>query len=345
MAWALYGPHGLFRRAGAPATHFRTSAHTGAIFAAAIARLLAAVDKALGSPDLVDLVDVGAGGGELLRNVLAVTGDDLLSRLRPVAVELAPRPAGLPGRIAWVDEMPEQVAGLIVATEWLDNVPFDVAARGDDQRWRYVLVDGSGSESLGAPLAGTDLEWLARWWPGAAGGTPDARDGGSGFPAAAAQIEPEIRAEIGAERDAQWARTVGCLVEGLALAVDYGHLRAARPVFGTLTGFRDGREVPPVPDGSCDLTAHVAVDAVAAAGEAVAGLPAQLLRQADALRALGVDGRRPPLDLARTDPAVYVRALAAASQAAELTDPEGLGGHFWVAQPVGAVAAALRIAP
>ena len=57
---------------------------------------------------------------------------------------------------------------------------------------------------------------------------------------------------------------------GCALAVDYGHLRADRPPFGSLTGYRDGRQVPPVPDGGSDVTAHVAMDAVAAAaGDAV----------------------------------------------------------------------------
>jgi hypothetical protein len=29
-----------------------------------------------------------------------------------------------------------------------------------------------------------------------------------------------------------------------------------------------------------------------------------------------------------------VRALAAAGTAAELTDPSGLGGHYWLLQPV-----------
>jgi SAM-dependent MidA family methyltransferase len=90
-----------------------------------------------------------------------------------------------------------------------------------------------------------------------------------------------------------------------------------------------------VPDGSCDLTAHVAIDAVRAAGERTAGRAAVLMRQADALRALGADGGRPPLALASTDPTGYVRALAAASEVAELTDPAGLGGHFWLLQPVG----------
>jgi hypothetical protein len=59
------------------------------------------------------------------------------------------------------------------------------------------------------------------------------------------------------------------------------------------------------------------------------------------MRALGADGGRPPLALAATDPAGYVRALAAASATAELTDPAGLGGHWWLLQPVGAQVAAV----
>ncbi|GAA0945100.1 hypothetical protein GCM10009558_060250 [Virgisporangium aurantiacum] len=37
---------------------------------------------------------------------------------------------------------------------------------------------------------------------------------------------------------------------------------------------------------------------------------------------------------AHYDPTGYVHALALASAAAELTDPEGLGGHWWVVQPL-----------
>lgn len=119
------------------------------------------------------------------------------------------------------------------------------------------------------------------------------------------------------------------------MAVDYGHLRDDRPVDGTLTGYRGGRQVPPVLDGTTDVTAHVAMDSVASAGAAVARCAYSLVSQAEALRALGADGARPPLSLAGTDPAGYVRALAAASAVAELTDPAGLGGHLWLRQPVG----------
>jgi hypothetical protein len=60
-----------------------------------------------------------------------------------------------------------------------------------------------------------------------------------------------------------------------------------------------------------------------------------MIRQREALRALGVDGARPPLDLAGTDPLGYLRALSAAGAAAELTEPEGLGGHWWLLHTIG----------
>jgi SAM-dependent MidA family methyltransferase len=118
---------------------------------------------------------------------------------------------------------------------------------------------------------------------------------------------------------------VGTLEAGLAVAVDYGHTRAGRPPFGTLTAYRDGRQTVPVPDGTMDLTAHVAMDA----------LPGTLTTQRHALHALGVHGRRPPLALAARDPAGYVRALAAATQAAELTATGALGDFLWLATAVG----------
>jgi SAM-dependent MidA family methyltransferase len=229
-------------------------------------------------------------------------------------VELGPRPAGLTPVVEWVAEAPGEVTGLVVATEWLDNVPLDVVEVDASGTARYVLVDPAGEERLGPVLDPEDAGWLARWWPLSGTGT---------------------RAEIGAPRDAAWAAAVATLHRGLALTVDYGHSTEDRPAFGSLTGFRAGRQVHPVPDGGCDLTAHVAWDSVAAAGCAVSGVPPTVVTQREALHALGVDGARPPLALASTDPAEYVRRLARAGAAAELTDEAGLGGHRWVLQPVG----------
>jgi SAM-dependent MidA family methyltransferase len=301
MEDALYGPGGFFVT-DAPAAHFRTSVHASPLFASAILRLVSYVDEALGRPDRLDVVDVGAGRGELLAALLHAAPPALAGRLALTGVERAARPSSLPPAVAWRSAPPAGVVGVLLATEWLDNVPLDVVEDG-----RYAMVDRSGVESPGGPVDAPDLEWLSRWWP------------------------DSPRAEVGAPRDRAWAGAVAAVERGLALAVDYGHLRGERPVGGTLTGYRSGRQAPPVPDGSCDITAHVAMDSVAEAG----GRPYTLISQRQALRALGVDGARPPLALASTDPAGYVRALASASAAAELTDAAGLGGHWWLMHPVG----------
>ncbi|MFI1953317.1 SAM-dependent methyltransferase [Streptomyces xinghaiensis] len=374
---ALYGPGGFYLRER-PASHFRTSVHASPLFADAVAELLVRVDRALGRPADLALVDVGAGRGELLTGVLAAVPPALGARLRPYAVERAARPGGLDPRIVWRCELPapeEGLRGLLFANEWLDNIPVDVAETDPRGTPRLVLAGPDGRETLGGPVTGPDAEWLRRWWPADSG--------------------PGTRAEIGRPRDGAWARAVRALESGLAVAADYAHTRASRPPRGTLTGFRAGREVPPVPDGSCDITAHVALDACAEAGRRTvaerdaregasrgarpaaadggrepgpgarresggeaehdsrregghkdrretargSGPPSSgapvLLTQREALRALGVSGGRPPLALASHDPAAYVRALSRAGEAAELTDPAGLGAFGWLLQPVG----------
>jgi SAM-dependent MidA family methyltransferase len=320
MAEALYGRHGFYTRAGGGAGgHFRTSARACDLFAAAILRLLVGVDEAIGRPDPLDVVDIGAGDGHLLRRLAVLAPADLGRRLRLSAVELAARPPDLPDRIGWYDELPPRgtITGAVLATEWLDNVPIDVAEFDDAGLLRYVLVEPtSGEEVSGDEVAGPDAAWAQRWWAEVPRGVG-------------------VRVELGSPRDEAWAQAVAGLSRGLALAVDYGHLRHDRPAGGTMAAFRSGRTVPPVPDGSRDITAHVAIDAVCAAGEAVAGQGAALTTQRVALRALGLDSVRPALSLATEDPLAYVRALSAATQAAELVDAEGLGGHYWVLQPVG----------
>ncbi|SEN05783.1 SAM-dependent methyltransferase, MidA family [Actinacidiphila rubida] len=310
---ALYGPEGFFVRQ-APADHFRTSVHASPLFAGAVAELLRRVDTALGTPSALDFVDMGAGRGELAAGVLdalRARDADLLRRVRVHAVERAARPAGLDPRISWTPEPPRGARGLLFANEWLDNVPLDVAVRTPSGETRYLEVrPGDGAERLGAGVDTDDAEWLRRWWP----------------------LEPGAgRAEIGRPRDLAWQEAVASLDAGLAVAVDYGHIVASRPEEGTLTGYRGGRQVLPVPDGSCDVTAHVAFDS----------LPGTARTQRAALRALGVSGARPPLSLASTDPAAYVRRLAAASEAAELLSPASLGTFLWLTTPVTPACAAL----
>jgi hypothetical protein len=111
--------------------------------------------------------------------------------------------------------------------------------------------------------------------------------------------------EDGSARDDAWRAAVGHLDRGTALAVDYGHTRTTRRP--TLTGWRDGRPCRPVYDGSCDLTAHVALDSLAAA---VPG--SRLSSQRDRLAA------------------VETRGLQETSALRALRDPDGYGGYGWV---------------
>lgn len=304
MTEALYGPEGFYRRPEGPAGHFRTSVHASRFFASAVLALAHAAG-------LDDVVDVGAGRGELLRVL-----HWLDPALRLHGVEIVDRPADLPDAASWSATLPDCNAAMLLANEWLDSIPVDVVEQTDDGP-RIVEVDpATGEERLGTPPDTDDAAWLERWWP-----LDDA--------------EPGDRAEVGRPRDDAWAMAIGSLRCGVAIAVDYGHERHARPPYGTLAAYRRGRLVPVVPDGSCDISADVALDACAAAGEQAGATTTLLTTQRAALRALGIRGARPPLELAHTEPQTYLRELQAAGEQAELLDPGGLGRFGWLVQCVG----------
>jgi SAM-dependent MidA family methyltransferase len=314
MQAALYGPDGFYARGEPPARHFRTSVHISPRYAAAVLDLLRHIDAGLGRPARLDLVDVGAGRAELLGQVLAAAEPGLAGRIAAHAVEVTPRPAGLDPRIRWSGSPPEAITGLVVASEWLDNVPLDVVELTGSGPVLVLVDTDTGAERPGPPPDQADLAWVRAWWPLRARGD---------------------RAEVGRTRCEAWAGIVGRVARGVALAADYGHVKAARPCRGTLTGYLEGRAVPALPDGSRDVTAHVALDACAAAGRRAGAEQTLLTTQREALRGLGVDGRRPSLALAASDPGAYVRELCQASENAELLDAEGLGGFGWLAQTVG----------
>jgi SAM-dependent MidA family methyltransferase len=309
MSRALYGPAGFYRTAGGPSAHFRTSAQIP-LFACALAGLVCHVDAALGHPSQLDVVDVGAGGGELLSALSAQLAGKLANRLRLTGVDVAQRPVGLPESIQWTNTIPP-TTGVLIANEWLDNVPFDIAQHQDGVN-HYVLIEPStGEQVLGDTINTADSGWLSTWWP---------------------LVHNRNRAEIGRTRDSAWTAALEKLSAGVALTIDYSHVANTRPNSDTVLGYQRGRVCPVVFDGSCDITAHVAIDAVAKAGEEAGARTQWLITQREALQRLGVTRQRPRLETARTDPAAYLRALALTSQAAELTDPTGLGSFHWLLQ-------------
>ncbi|SDR76869.1 SAM-dependent methyltransferase, MidA family [Friedmanniella luteola] len=304
-AWvsAASGPDG-FWTTQVPSAHFRTASTLGPELAQAVATLLRE------RPGLHRVLELGAGDGRLLTALRAVRpGLDL------VGVDLRGRPPELDPAVGWRTDrwdvradvwvagavpalLADGVPTLVLAVEWLDDLPCRLADRTDG-RWYELDADRTPLR----PLAAADDAWLRRWWP----------DG--------------VRVEVGRTRDAAWASVVGGLAAGggAALLVDYGHTAGGRPRTGTLAAYRDGRAVEPSPGADRNLTAHVAVDAVAAAGVAVGARTALAGRQARVL-----PGLLPPADPG-ADP---LTGLAGRSRRHALTAPTGWGGHHWLLQEV-----------
>ncbi len=306
-AWqeALYGDVGFYRCADGPAAHFTTATHASLGMALARALLVVA-----GADRLGHVVDVGCGRGELLGHLRALD-----PKIALTGVDVVARPVDLDSSIRWLQspggaELPTDLGpldhALVFAHEWLDVVPCEVAEVDPAGMLRRRLVDPeTGREEWGGRLAPEESAWVAAHWPA---------------------HTPGQRVEVGLGRDRAWAGLLARLRSGTAIAVDYGHRSGERPAHGTLTAYREGGVVAPVPDGTCDLTAHVAMDTLD---------HDELVDQRTMLHSLGLSGRTPPRELASADPAAYLRALTESSAVTALTAPGSFGDFLWAVKRVG----------
>jgi SAM-dependent MidA family methyltransferase len=273
-----------------------------------IAKMLAAlVDRQEG---VNSVVDIGAGNGRLLEELAAIRPD-----LQLLGIDLRARPHGLSEQVSWAQDLWDVRYGrwtsgeagvalgrsepaMIICCEWLDDLPCQVVARYADG-WRDVIINDAGMEQAGARLDDDQLAWTDRWWSGG------------------------DRAEIGLTRDRAWAELIKMIMKrgGCALMIDYGHTAERRPVTGSLAAYRDGRALEPVAAG-VNLTAHVAVDAVRAAGEGLGATTAFCGLQSEVVaELLQVDAHPDPLvDLGRR------------SQHSALSSQYVWGSHWWLLQ-------------
>lgn len=277
QAWgrALHGPDGFYRTGQGPGEAFATpSTAAPGVLAAAVAALSYTVEAALGHPPGFTVLDLGAGRGDLLA---------ALARVAPpwwrlMGVDVRARPPALPDRVSWQPRLPDRVLGTVVAVEWLDTIPCEVIRNGAVALARPVAAL--------RPPAAADQAWLQQWWPGWWRG----------------------QAEVGRARDQAWQRVLARLEAGVAVAIDYGHLRESRR--STLTGWRAGRPVDADWAGGTDITAHVAVDS----------LDAELLGGREALRRLLSPVATPVGALERLQWSGEAGVLAAAG---------GFGEYWW----------------
>ena len=245
-----------FYRGHPPLEHFSTSISLGHELARHLCEIIENLDD--GSPLIV--TDVGAGGGQLITYL----AEHLHSRpwIHLQAIDIRPPPVGLSPTISWLVADARTVnlspaKRVLIAHEMLDDIPcerFEV----DEFGIAHLIVVSEGEIMMGPRLtddagcAALDVDafplrqWLHHWWP------PD---------------RPFMRGEIGLTRDTTWRHLTAGITDGLAIAVDYGHLRQERIAGtwdgGTLIGFAHGRARSAQLDGSCNLTAHVAFDSLA----------------------------------------------------------------------------------
>ena len=313
-AWndANPGPQGFYRRKR-PHQHFATEAQTG-LLAEALARWIRRIAERWTEDRIVDVVDIGAGSGELLLSLHQLLNRTRLSTHRG-------RRAGATGRIArrdsWItgeapkalsSTWPDGVTGVVLAHEWLDDLPIDVVARDQQDVVREILVDPrTGLETLGDPV-GSDTD-AGRWLDRRRGPVRD-------------------RAEVGLHRDAAWRAVCAAIRSGAALAIDYAHLRTERESgrydAGSITGYSNGATHWPIPDGSMNITAHVALDACAAATQ-----PAGCVRsQSEWLDELLPETSIPSLHSPKPIPDRYAEQLQRHTQRARILNRSS--GVYWL---------------
>lgn len=292
-----------------PADHFRTSTSYSDVIGPAFLALM----DAHTTSETLQVVDVGGGDDLLLttmRTAWLESGRDP-ALLECTFVDIRPAETldivSIVGdaRSCLADAFPQGIRGLLIAHEWLDDIACDVVEVDDRGTRRLVLVDvETGRESLGPALSDTaavrdygfderGIEWLDRWWP-------TSHDG--------------ARAEVGIPRDDAWRLCTDLVHEGLAIMVDYTHTRETRDSRGTLGGYVGGRRVPPIPDGRCNITAHVAVDSLAAVSPMTR---CRMRSQRDALAQVRLHGD----SLAR---------LRTEGRLATLRAANGLGNFTWL---------------
>ena len=259
----------------APEQHFRTPTAAGTATARRIAALLAPPPQhphehprpAPRSSLPRCIVDIGSGSGALLTQLAALVDDEVTL----IGVDVRPRPDDLPAAIGWrqvrvtrdIEDITGRdglITGLVIAHEFLDDVACPVVELDDDLRPRIVQVEAAtGTEVLGPDLADPAAEallggispnearaWLDHWWPA---------------------TKPLARREVGLPRDLLWRRLTRILASGHAIAIDYAHRLDDRRLGlwdgGTVKGFVDGSACRPRPDGSVNITSHVALDSCA----------------------------------------------------------------------------------
>ncbi len=273
--------------------------------------------RRMGGPKPLRLVELGPGGGVLMRDALRAARlvPDFLGAIELHLVETSPRLRARQAEAlgAWAPVWHEQIGALppgpmiAVANEFFDALPIR----------QFVLTEAGWRERL-VGLEGDTLTFMA---------ARDAVPASTALPPAFAAAPLGSVAEIcpaGETLAGELARRVATF-GGIALIIDYG---ATPGIFGdTLQAVRHHRgESPLLHPGEADLSAHVDFAALARAGRVAGARVHGPLPQGEFLRRLGIDQRAAAL--ARGAAAGEAEPIWRAHR--RLTAADGMGELFKV---------------
>jgi NADH dehydrogenase [ubiquinone] 1 alpha subcomplex assembly factor 7 len=262
---------------------FTTSPEVSQMFGELLGLWAASVWKAIGSPPLLRLIELGPGRGTMMADALRALRvlPPLYQALSVHLVEINPvlrekQKAALSGTrtVTWhnsIDEVPDGPA-VILANEYFDVLPVHQAVkRASGWHERTVEIDGNGKLAFGAAADPTPrfevlLPPLVRVAP--VGAVFEWRPGTEIM-----KIATRMRDQGGA-----------------ALIIDYGHVRSdAGDTFQAIArhSFADPLKNP----GQADVTAHVDFQALAHAAEDLGARAHGPVPQGDFLKSLGIETR------------------------------------------------------
>ena len=316
MEIALYGPGGFFETPPVGADeHFVTSPHVHPfVFAHCVRDALLDAWFALGEPEPLPVVELGAGDGTFAEALSSAFAELPAPRPAFTGVEISTGARAALGARGFATASAlgelEPFEGVVVANEVLDNLPFvPVRGRPDGPKEVRVGVEGGSLTEIEVP------------WSNASGPPP--------------RLEPGEETTVPVGAFAFLATLARALRRGYVLLIDYGSVEGPA---GPVHGYREHREVADVlaDPGSTDITAGVDVSMIADRARS-GGLQAfEPVTQQAALRALGHDrweqtmrATLSELQQAGRD-AEAVRVWEERSRASLLTDPSRFGGFWWL---------------
>jgi SAM-dependent MidA family methyltransferase len=322
MDLAMFAPGLGYYSAGAAkigaAGDFTTAPEMTTLFGATLAKQVAQVLNTTGG----DVLEFGAGSGKLARDLIISLGKQGCDPRQYLILEPSPDlrerqqlllEKELPqwnSRIKWIEEMPENFVGVMIANEVLDAMPIDLIA------WR-----ADGIYERGVAVSGDEFIWQDR-----------KLEPGTLFDhAQAIDVAPDYMSEIH-RAGAAFVRSLGdSLKHGIALLIDYGFLdheyyHADRSTGTLMCHYRHRAHTDPFfMPGAQDITAHVhfsaMMDAARSAGLEVEGFTTQ----AKFLIASGITEQ-----LGEIDPANATQYLPLANQVQRLLSPAEMGELFKV---------------